>query len=107
MDSILTLSKECPKNAIHRIERYFKELDKLIFAAETGNFGNEGSDYRHLLGGIWELKIDYGPGYRVYFGLENDSIILLLLAGSKKSQSKDIENAKKFWSEFKSREIEK
>lgn len=78
-----------------------------IRKAEKGNFGKEGSDYRHISGDIWELKIDYGPGYRVYFGLENDSLILLLLAGSKKSQTKDIEDSKKYWNEFKSQKVEK
>ena len=47
-----------------------------------------------------ELRVDYGPGYRVYFGRNGNKIIILLCAGSKKSQSKDIELAKQYWTEY-------
>jgi putative addiction module killer protein len=53
--------------------------------------------------GVGELKIDYGPGYRVYFGRMGTTIIVLLCGGDKKSQRKDIVKAKELWLDFKER----
>ena len=66
---------------------------------EIGNFG----DAKVIKGGegIWELRIDHGPGYRLYFGKQGSMIIILLTGGDKKSQSKDIERAIKYWIEWK------
>ncbi len=50
-----------------------------------------------------ELKIDYGPGYRVYLGFDGDTIIVILAGGDKSSQSKDIEAAKARWNDYKER----
>lgn len=64
-----------------------------------GNFGD-----CHAVGdGVQELRIDYGPGYRVYFGQEETTIVLLLCGGNKHTQSKDIETAKRYWGEYRSR----
>lgn len=60
---------------------------------EKGNFGNS----RSLGGGLHELKINFGPGYRVYYGLMEQHLILILCGGSKQSQSKDIEKARNYW----------
>lgn len=53
--------------------------------------------------GVIELRIDSGPGYRIYFGIHEDKIILLLLGGDKGSQESDIKKAKEYWAEFKIR----
>lgn len=47
-----------------------------------------------------ELRVDFGPGYRVYFGEDGPRIVVLLCGGDKSSQSKDIENAKSFWADY-------
>ena len=47
-----------------------------------------------------ELKINFGPGYRVYFGLNGDSIVVLLVGGDKGTQKRDISKAKDFWEDF-------
>ena len=47
--------------------------------------------------GVFELKMDYGPGYRIYYGEERQQIIILLLGGSKHRQQKDIDLAKEYW----------
>lgn len=62
-----------------------------------GNFG----DCRSVGSGVSELKIDLGPGYRVYFGKDGENLVVLLLGGDKKSQAKDIQNAKKYWKQYK------
>jgi len=48
---------------------------------------------KNLAGGVFEFKIDFGPGYRIYFGKDGNTVIILLGGGSKKRQSKDIEDA--------------
>ena len=53
--------------------------------------------------GVYELKIDYGPGYRVYYGLDRKIVVLLLLGGDKSSQKKDITQARTFWEDHKRR----
>lgn len=64
-----------------------------------GNLG----DCKNLSSGIFELRIDLGPGYRIYFGLEGNELVILLCAGSKSSQKKDIARAKEFWIDYRSR----
>jgi len=75
-------------------------LYKRIRQAGLGQFGKT----RNVGDGVWELKIDYGPGYRVYYGIHNDELILLLMAGSKRTQSADIKKARAYWIEWKERE---
>ena len=70
-------------------------LDRL----ENENFGQ----CRALQSGVWELKIDHGPGYRVYFGERDSTIVLLLCGGDKSTQDRDIRKAKEYWIEFRSR----
>jgi len=65
----------------------------------TGNFGDcwplEGSK------GIYEFRIDHGPGYRIYFIKEGNKLILLLIGGIKRTQNRDIEKAKRYWNDYK------
>ena len=70
-------------------------LDRL----SMGNFG----DCKGVGQGVRELRIDYGPGYRVYFGQLGDQIILLLWGGTKRAQQKDIQLAQTYWQDFRSR----
>lgn len=72
-----------------------------ISKAERGNFGQEGNGYRHISGDVWELKVHYGPGYRIYFALDNNELIVLLVAGDKKSQDSDISEAQKYLADYK------
>lgn len=62
--------------------------------------GNPGQ-HRNLTGGVSELKVDFGPGYRVYYSLRGERLLLLLVGGDKSSQSKDIELALRLAKNFK------
>ena len=59
----------------------------------AGNFG----DCRALGDGVWELRLQFGPGYRIYFGRSEVGSIVLLCGGDKRSQRRDIERAKTYW----------
>ena len=50
--------------------------------------------------GVWELILDFGPGYRIYFGKKGQLIVILLTGGEKKSQTRDIAKAKQYWREY-------
>ncbi len=60
-------------------------------------------DCKSVGGGVSELRIDTGPGWRVYFGRDGRSVVILLCGGSKAAQSKDIANAKAFWKDYRNR----
>ena len=64
---------------------------------ESGNLGDD----KTVGGGVWEVRLDFGPGYRFYFGKVGSSVILLLAGGDKASQSKDIAAAKRYWNDFR------
>ena len=70
-----------------------------IDRVNLGNFG----DCRGLGEGIYELRVHYGPGYRVYFGDLNGVIVILLCGGSKRTQRQDMNKAREYWRELKSR----
>jgi putative addiction module killer protein len=70
-------------------------LDRL----SLGNLG----DCHGVGEGVQELRLDYGPGYRVYFGQLGSTIVLLLCGGDKSTQGRDIEQAKRYWNEYRRR----
>ena len=64
-----------------------------IARMEAGNFSN----VKSVGSGVYETRIDFGPGYRVYFGRDEDTLIVLLGGGDKRRQSRDIQTAKEAW----------
>lgn len=79
-----------------------KTQAKIMLRIQRASLGNM-SNVKSVGAGVHEFKVDYGPGYRVYFGLDERErkIILLLCGGTKKKQQKDIEQAQLFWQEAK------
>ena len=77
------------------VARITRRLDRL----EAGNPG----DCKPVGEGVMELRLQYGPGYRVYFGQDGDTLVVLLVGGDKRSQEKDIKSAVIFWRDYKER----
>jgi putative addiction module killer protein len=73
------------------------KIDIKIARLRLGNFG----DSKSLGQGVYELRIHFGPGYRIYYGLDGQVIVLLLCGGDKITQKKDIKKAKTFWKNYK------
>src|SRR5688572_30490061 len=65
----------------------------------AGNFG----DCKPLQEGVWELRIDWGPGYRVYYAMAGRTSVLLLCGGDKRKQFADIKRAIEFWKDYQQR----
>lgn len=74
-------------------------IARRIQRAAAGNLG----DHHTLDGGLHEMRIDYGPGYRVYYAWHGQTLVLLLLAGDKRSQTEDIKKARAYLADFKRR----
>ena len=69
---------------------------------ERGNLANA----KAVGGGVQESRIDWGPGYRLYFGRDGDTLIILLCGGTKRRQQDDIAEAEAHWAEYKGRKKE-
>ena len=90
-----------------RFANWFESLDpsagaKVTIALtrmEQGNFSNA----KGVGAGVYEYKIDFGPGYRIYFGKDGDRLVILIGGGTKKRQKKDIEAAQLCWANYKRR----
>jgi len=66
---------------------------------QAGNFG----DCKPVGEGVWELRVDWGSGYRVYYALGGRFVCLLLCGGDKRTQTADIGRALKYWKDYKRR----
>lgn len=74
-----------------------------IARMESGNFG----DVKSVGDGVSERRIDWGPGYRIYFGRDGSELVVLLVGGTKKRQQTDIRSAKENWADYKKRKKER
>ncbi len=79
-----------------RIRRRLRRIE------ESGNLG----DHRSVGNGVFELRLQFGAGHRIYFGRIGNDTILLLHGGDKGSQRQDLVKAKANWKEYNSRELE-
>ena len=78
--------------------RVFSYLERL----QHGNF----SSVKGVGAGVFEIKLNFGPGYRIYFGKDGDKLVILLAGGTKKRQDDDIAAAQALWQEYKQRKRE-
>ncbi|MEI7589730.1 MAG: type II toxin-antitoxin system RelE/ParE family toxin [Deltaproteobacteria bacterium] len=69
---------------------------------EAGNFG----DHKFCRDGVWELRIDVGAGYRVYYAIAGNEIVLLLCGGDKRTQSTDIDRACECWKSWQKENLQ-
>jgi putative addiction module killer protein len=84
---------------------WFAELDaaasakiaRALARIEQGNLSN----VKNVGGGVLEYRIDFGPGYRIYFGRDGETIVILLRGGTKKRQQRDVEAAHACWQDYK------
>jgi len=76
-----------------------QRIDARLARIRLGNFG----DAKAVGDGVHELRLDFGPGYRIYFGQEGRTIVILLCGGDKSSQRRDIKRAKQFWLDYQER----
>lgn len=74
-------------------------ITRRMSRVEQGNFG----DHKYLNDGISELRFDLGPGYRVYYAMDGETVVLLLGGGDKDSQERDIARAIEAWSDYQKR----
>jgi putative addiction module killer protein len=74
-----------------------QKIDVRIAQLRLGHLG----DFKSLGSGLLELRIHFGPGYRIYCGKEGQEIIILLSAGDKSTQQKDINKAHIYWEDYK------
>lgn len=72
-------------------------IEARLNSMKYGNFG----DYQSVGDGVFELRLHFGAGYRIYFGVVDNTIVLLLCGGDKSSQARDIVRAKVYWLEYK------
>lgn len=68
-----------------------------LASVRSGSLG----DAKSVGGGLYELRIDFGPGYRVYFGLDGQTVVVLLCGGDKSTQRKDITKARALWEAYR------
>jgi putative addiction module killer protein len=93
------------QNGVSVFEKWFNSLDaqaaaKVTTASYRLGQGNV-SNVKSVGQGVSEYRMDFGPGYRIYFGREGNTLIILLGGGAKKTQSKDIRNAQLLWAQYK------
>ena len=74
-------------------------IAKGLAKIEFGNFSN----CKPIMGGdgVCEMRYDFGPGFRIYYGIDGATIVLLLCGGDKSTQRRDIERAKRYWEEYR------
>lgn len=73
-----------------------------VLRIEGGNL----SGVKSAGAGVCELRLDFGPGYRIYFGRDGEALIVLLAGGTKRRQQADIDAAQELWAEYKRRKRE-
>lgn len=103
IQNYLTADGRCPFSEWRDTLRDTRAKAKIRAKLNQVRLGNLG-DYRSVGEGVCELRIDYGPGYRIYFGQIGTTVVLLLCGGDKSSQERDIDKAREYWQDYRSRD---
>ena len=74
-------------------------IQRRVDRIANGHFG----DHKPCRDGVWELRVDLGPGYRVYYAQAGRTIVVLLCGGDKRGQTADIDTAVKYWTDYQRR----
>ena len=107
---MLSVSEYLDRAGSSPFAEWFKTLDAVAAAKvttavrrlELGNFSN----VKGVGAGVFEYRIDFGPGYRVYIGKDGDAVVILLGGGTKKRQDRDITTAQERWADYKKRKTQ-
>lgn len=108
--TLLTVLEFVTREGLSPFARWFAELDAAAAAEvttavkrmELGNFSN----VKGVGAGVLEYRIDFGPGYRIYFGKDGDVLVILLGGGTKKGQRQDIATAHARWRDYRQRKAQ-
>jgi len=101
---VLTVREYLTDDGRNPFREWLRTLDVAVRARvqarvlrfELGNLG----DHKSVGAGVWEGRLAFGPGYRIYFGKDGASIIVLLLGGAKASQGREIRRAQEYWRDY-------
>src|ERR1700720_4116554 len=104
---MIELRSYISENGTKRFAKWFEGLDasaaaKVTIALtrmEQGNLSNA----KGVGAGVYEYKIDFGPGYRIYFGHDGVDLVILLAGGTKRRQQRDVDTAQARWADYKRR----
>jgi putative addiction module killer protein len=107
---VIELRQYVDQSGRNPFDRWFDKLEdgtqaRIVVALDRLERGNH-SAVKGIGSGVFELRLDFGPGYRVYFGKDGDTLVILLGGGTKKRQQVDIDSAKALWQEYKKRKQE-
>ena len=102
----VTESGKCPFEKWFDGLRNIQAQQRVLARIARLRLGNAG-DWKAIGDGVFELRIDFGPGYRIYFSFEGNTIVILLIGGTKDSQHKDIKKAKDYWYDYEESEKSK
>jgi putative addiction module killer protein len=108
---MIELQEYIDKNGSSPFADWFNDLDAqaaakittALIRMELGNFSNA----KGVGSGVLEYRIDFGPGYRIYFGKDGERLVILLVGGTKKRQQQDIDAAQVRWEDYKQRKRHK
>ncbi len=106
---MIDLEQYIDRNGRNPFERWYESLEpatraRIVIAIDRLRRGSAAA--KGVGSSVMELRLDFGPGYRIYFGKDGATLVILLGGGTKKRQQADIESAKQLWREYKQRKQE-
>ncbi len=108
--SVIEIRQYVDRLGRNPFDRWFEKLDddtqaRIVVSLDRLERGNL-SAVKNVGAGVQELRLDFGPGYRIYFGWDGEKLVILLGGGTKRRQQADIAAAHALWQEYKERKRE-